>query len=69
MKLYQNKYPISDTAEYVVDYVYDNPTGVNYYFQLVRLSDEAILCAFQDVKDVMIHCWQVGIPKAKVAFI
>lgn len=26
MKLYDNKYPISDNAEYVVDYIYDNPS-------------------------------------------
>lgn len=25
MKLYDNKYPISENAEYVVDYIYDNP--------------------------------------------
>lgn len=38
MKLYDNKYPISDNAEYVVDYIYDNPSGANFYFQLIRLK-------------------------------
>lgn len=69
MKLFQDKYPIHDNAEYVVDYVYNNPTGENFYFQLVRLSGNAILCAYRDQKDVMIHCWKVGIPREKVAFI
>lgn len=69
MKMYQGKYPISDTAEYVVDYVYDNPSGANYYYQLVRLSDNAILCAHKEKNDIIIHCWNVGIEKSKVAFI
>lgn len=50
MKLYQEKYPISDDAKYVVDYVYDNPSGENYYYQIVRLCDNAILYANPDKK-------------------
>lgn len=69
MKLYQDKYPIHDNAEYVVDYMYDNPTGENYYFQLVHLSDNAILCAYKEQSAIILHCWTVGIPKEKVAFI
>ena len=69
MKLYDNKYPISDNAEYVVDYVYDNSNGANFYFQLVRLKDNAILCAHKSKTDIILHCWSVGIPKEKVAFI
>lgn len=62
MKLYQNKYPISDAAEYVIDYVYNNPSGENFYYQLVRLLDDAILCAYKDIKDVMLYAWRVNIP-------
>ena len=34
MKLFQDKYPIHDNAEYVVDYVYNNPTGETFIFSL-----------------------------------
>ena len=68
-KLYNNKYTISDNAEYVVDYVYDNPSGANFYFQLVRLKDNAILCAHESQTDIIMYCWSAGIPKEKVAFI
>lgn len=69
MKFYQKKYPISDTAEYVVDYVYDNVEGENFYFQLVRLPDNAILCAHKDKNDIIAYCWKVGIAYNKVSFI
>lgn len=70
MKLYDNKYPISDNAEYVVDYIYDKPPAAQtFYFQLVRLKDNAILCARKSQTDIILHCWSVGIPKEKVAFI
>lgn len=70
MKLFQNKYPISDNAKYVVDYVYDSPKGEpNFYYQLVRLKDNAILCAYYDKKDVIIEAWSMGIKKEEVAFI
>ena len=69
MRLYQNKYPISDKAEYVIDYVYDNPSGANFYYQLVRLSDDAILFANQNLNNVMLHCWRYGIAYDKVSII
>lgn len=69
MKFYQGKYPVSDNAEYVIDYVYDNPTGCNFYYQIVRLSDEAILYANPDIKNVKIRCWKLGIPANKVSLI
>lgn len=69
MKMYQNKYPISDSAKYVIDYVYDNPSGENYYFQLVRLSDNAILTSSRDITSIMIHCWNMDIPRNQVAII
>ena len=40
-KLYQSKYPIPDTAEYVVDYVTMGDLSLAYY-QLVRSSDNSI---------------------------
>lgn len=69
MKFYQDKYPINDNAEYVVDYVYNNTSGENYHFQLVRLLDNAILCAHKKQTEIILYCWSVGIPKEKVAFI
>jgi len=70
MRLYQTKYPVSDKAKYVCDYVYDNPEGMeNYYYQLVRLSDNAILCAYKDKKDVIIEAWSMGIKAEEVSFI
>ena len=68
MKLYQNKYPISDNIEYVIDYVYNN-TGKNYYFRLVRLCDNAILYASRNIDDIIVQCWRVGITKKQVAII
>lgn len=32
-------------SKYYIDYIYNNPSGANFYFQLVRRSDEAILYA------------------------
>lgn len=69
MALYKDKYPIPDRSEYVVDYVYDNIIGENFYYQLVRLRDNAILCSYKSKITVIAYCWQVGIPKEKVAFI
>ena len=68
-KLYNNKYPITADADYVVDYIYDNTIGVNFYYQLVRLKDLAILCAYESRIDLIMHCWSAGIPKDKIAFI
>lgn len=67
-RLYQNKYPISDNAEYVVDYVTTGNLSFAYY-QLVRLSDDAILCSYPSFDDVIKHCWIAGISHSKVAFI
>lgn len=69
MKFYQNKYPISDNVEYVIDYIYDNPAGENYYYQLVRLCDNAILYASRNIDDIIVQCWRVGITKKQVSII
>ena len=69
MELYKGKYPIPNHSEYVIDYVCDNVSGENFYYQLVRLKDDAILCSYKSVISVKLYCWDVGIPKQKVAFI
>ena len=66
--LYQSKYPIPETAEYVVDYVTMGDLSFAYY-QLVRLSDDAILCSYHSLDEVIKHCWIADIPHSKVAFI
>ena len=68
MKLYQNKYPISDNIEYVIDYVC-NPSREDCYYQLVRLSDNAILYAAEDHTDVLVYCWSIGIEKNIIGLI
>ena len=70
MKLYMDKYPISDNVEYVIDYVCNNPLlREGSYFQLVRLCDNAILCTGNDYTDVLMHCWRVGIEKNIIGLI
>lgn len=69
MKFYKNKYPISDNIEYVIDYVCDNPSGENYYYQLVRICDNAILYASRNIDDIIVQCWRVGITKKQVTII
>ena len=69
MELYKGKYPIPNHSEYVIDYVCDNVGGENFYYQLVRLKDDAILCSYKSVISVKLYCWDIGIPKQKVAFI
>ena len=69
MELYKGKYPIPNHSEYVIDYVCDSVSGENFYYQLVRLKDDAILCSYKSVISVKLYCWDIGIPKQKVAFI
>ena len=69
-KLYQNKYPIPATAKYVIDYVYDNAPGEpNFYYQIVRIKDDAILYANADKNNIIAQCWKRGIPYNETAFI
>ena len=69
-KLYQNKYPIPATAKYVIDYVYDNAPGEpNFYYQIVRIKDDAILYANADRNNVIMECWKRGIPYNETTFI
>ena len=69
MKLYQNKYPVPDGTKYVVDYVYDGEGDFNYYYQLVRMKDGAILYANKDQNCVILDCWKRGLKFEEVAFI
>lgn len=70
MELYKGKYPIPNHSEYVIDYVCDNVSGeYYYYYQLIRIKDDAILCSYKSVISVKLYCWDIGIQLQKVAFI
>lgn len=45
---------IKKISKYYIDYVYDNPSGANFYHQLVRRSDGAILYANPNLDNVYI---------------
>lgn len=40
-------------TEYYIDYIYGQTIGENFYHQLVRTRDEAILFASRDLKTVI----------------
>lgn len=47
---------------YYVDYIYEPfSKDSKYYYQLVRIADNAILYANEDIKNVLIRCWESGI--------
>jgi hypothetical protein len=52
-----------EETKYYIDYVYDNPTGANFYHKLVRSSDGAILYANPNLDYVFAHCFKTGINK------
>lgn len=56
-------------SKYYIDYIYNNPSGDNFYFQLVRRSDEAILYAKPNLDFVKIRCWELGISKDDVVIL
>lgn len=68
MKLYHGKYPIEDKDEYVIDYVYSEQIET-FYYQLVRIEDDAILCSAMSQDYIMLECWKRGIPYSKTAII
>ncbi len=68
MRLYHSKYPISESTEYVIDYIYDSCSSTQYY-QLVRVKDDAILLSSEFLTDLMLACWYRDIPKSKVSII
>lgn len=53
-------------SKYYIDYIYNQPTGSNFYFQLVRTADDAILYANPNLDYVKIRCWELGISKEDV---
>jgi len=53
-------------TKYVIDYIYNNTPGINYYHQLVRCSDSAILYANESLDNVFLRCWELGITRDEV---
>lgn len=55
-------------TKYFIEYVYPiNAYGKqSFYFQLVRTKDLAILFSNEDLKNVEIECWKMGIAKKDV---
>lgn len=49
------------TRKYYIDYIHSNPSGENFYHQLVRSSDGAILYANPNLDFVKLRCWELGI--------
>lgn len=48
---------------------YDNFPESEMSFQLIRNSDDAILCSYSDVNDIFIMCWIDGIPAHDVVIL
>ena len=56
-------------SKYYIEYIYNIPSGANFYFQLVRPSDEEILYANPNLDFVKIRCWELGISKDDVVIL
>lgn len=56
-------------SKYYIDYIYDNLSGANFYHQLVRRADNAILYANPNLDSVKIRCWELGINKNDVVIL
>ena len=52
--------------KYFIDYIYDNTIGENFYHQLVRRADGAILYANPILDNIKIRCFELGINKEDV---
>jgi len=50
-------------SKYYIDFIYDVPAGQDFYHQLVRRSDNAILCAHTDLDSIFLFCFHAGISK------
>lgn len=59
----------AEESKYYIDYIYNNPSGSNFYHQLVRRADQAILYANPNLDYVMLYCWKNGISKDDVAIL
>lgn len=54
---------------YYIDYIYNNPSGENFYYQLVRRRDDAILYANPNLDFVKLRCWELGISKDDIVIL
>lgn len=55
-----------EKSKYFIDYIYDNPSGHNFYHQLVRRKDNAILYDNPNLEFVFAYCFKAGINKDDV---
>lgn len=55
--------------KYYIDYIHSNTSGENFYFQLVRREDEAILYANRDLTNIFARCFEMGINKNDVTIL
>jgi hypothetical protein len=61
---------IMKDSRYYIDYIYDHVTeSGNYYYQLVRRSDDAILYANRKLDLVFAHCFKMGIINDEVTIL
>jgi hypothetical protein len=58
-----------EDSKYYIDYIYNNPSGSNFYHQLVRRSDGAILYANPNLDFVKIRCWELEINASDVVIL
>lgn len=55
---------------YYIDYIYDRPKGEkNFYYQLVRKADNAILYAHEDLNEVLRHRVKLNIKKEDICIL
>lgn len=55
---------------YYIDYIYDRPKGEkNFYYQLVRKADNAILYAHEDLKEVLRRRAELNIKKENICIL
>ena len=66
-KTKKHKIMKTEKTKYVIDYIYNNTSGINFYHQLVRRSDNAILYANEKLDNVFLRCWELGITRDEVA--
>lgn len=49
-------------TKYFIDYIYNQPSGENFYHQLVRTKDDAILFSISDLETVIRYAkFELGI--------
>ena len=60
---------VGENSTYFIDYIYDNPSGANFYHQLVRRVDNAILYANPNLDFVFLFCFKAGISKNDIVIL